>query len=253
MTWVVVLVSALAVVVMMAATAAWARSSDRWAVVDTTWGLGFGVIAVLAALVGDGDVLRRVLLLALPAIWAGRLASHIIGRAKGQGEDPRYQKLRDEGNGLVRRVLLPQGVAMFVVSLPIQIGVGSDRDVTWLAWAGVVVWAVGLAFETVGDRQLAAFKADPDNKGKVMDKGLWGWTRHPNYFGDATMWWGVWIVAADSGWAGVATIVGPLAMTYFIRNVTGAKLLEQTMSRREGWDDYARRTNLFFPMPPRRG
>lgn len=252
MTWLVVLVSALAVVAMMAGTALAARRTGRWAVVDVTWGLGFVVVAALGAVIGGGDPLRRVLLAALVALWGARLASHILGRAKGAGEDPRYQKLRDQGDSLLSRVLLPQGVAMFVVSLPVQVGVGAERGVGWLAWVGVLVWAVGLAFESIGDRQLAAFKADPANRGQVMDRGLWRYTRHPNYFGDATMWWGVWLVAVDSGWLGVATVVGPLAMTYFIRNVTGAKLLEQTMSQRAGWDDYARRTNLFFPMPPKR-
>ncbi len=176
----------------------------------------------------------------------------MLARAKGAGEDPRYQKLRDRGESLLKRVLVPQGLAMFVVSLPIQIGAGADASVGIVAWIGVVVWAVGLGFETIGDRQLAAFKADSSNKGQVLDAGLWRYTRHPNYFGDATMWWGVWLVAADSGWGGIVTIVGPLAMTWFIRNVTGAKLLEQTMSRRDGWAEYARRTNLFFPMPPKK-
>jgi steroid 5-alpha reductase family enzyme len=114
------------------------------------------------------------------------------------------------------------------------------------------VWGVGVVFETVGDAQLAAYRRDPD-RGPVMDRGLWGWTRHPNYFGDACLWWGIWLVGgAASGWLpALVTVVSPLAMTYFIRNVTGAKLLEKTMSTRPGWDAYAARVPLFFPRPPR--
>ena len=120
---------------------------------------------------------------------------------------------------------------------------------------GVVVWGVGLYFETVGDRQLAAYKEKPkDQRPQVMGPGLWGLTRHPNYFGDATVWWGLWLVAGlASGWVvGLATVLCPVAMTFFIRNVTGAKLLEKTMSQRPGWDEYAARVPLFFPRPPRR-
>ncbi|MDQ6641150.1 MAG: DUF1295 domain-containing protein [Actinomycetota bacterium] len=249
---VVVGVSAVAVAALMAITALAAKRTGRWSVVDVTWGLGFLVVAVIALLVGDGDPLRRGLLFGLPVAWALRLASHILRRARGQGEDPRYDELKHNGRGgFARQVLLPQGVAIFFVSLPIQIGVGSDRSVGWLAWLGTLVWLVGLAFEAIGDAQLKAFKADASHKGKVMDRGLWAWTRHPNYFGDACVWWGIYLVAADSGWAGVATILSPVVMTYFLVFATGARLLEKTMMQREGYPAYAERTSMFFPRPPR--
>ncbi len=253
MTWVVVVASAVAVIVLMALTALAAKRTDRWSVVDVTWSLGFLVVALISAFVGDGDPLRRGLLLGLPAAWALRLTSHIFTRAKGHGEDPRYAELKRNGKGFLRQVLLPQGLAIWFISLPIQIGVGSDRPVSWLAWLGVVVWLVGLSFEAIGDAQLKAFKEDSANKGRIMDRGLWAWTRHPNYFGDACLWWGIYLVAADSGWAGAATILSPVLMTYFIYAVTGAKLLEKTMSKREGWDAYAARTSIFFPLPPKGG
>jgi steroid 5-alpha reductase family enzyme len=252
MTWLVVLLSALVVLLLMAATAYAARRTGRWAVVDVTWGLGFLLVSVVAGVVGDGDTLRKVLLVGLPVIWALRLASHISTRAQGK-EDPRYAELKENGRGgFARQVLLPQGAAIFFISIPIQVGVGSDRSVGALAWLGVLVWAVGLAFEAIGDRQLKTFKADPANRGTIMDRGLWSWTRHPNYFGDACLWWGIYLVAADSGWAGAATVLSPVAMTYFIYAVTGAKLLERTMSKREGWDAYAARTSIFLPLPPRK-
>jgi steroid 5-alpha reductase family enzyme len=251
---VVVAAAAGAVVGLMALTALAAKRTGRWSVVDVTWGLGFLLVAAIALFVGDGDLLRRGLLFGLPAAWALRLASHIFGRAKGQAEDPRYEELKNNGKGgFVRQVLLPQGFAIFFVSLPIQIGVASDASVGPLAWAGIVVWLVGLAFEAVGDAQLKAFKADPANKGRVMDRGLWAWTRHPNYFGDACVWWGIYLVAADSGWAGAATILSPVAMTYFLVFATGAKLLEKTMMQRDGYPEYAERTSMFFPRPPRGG
>lgn len=249
-----VVVAACAVLVLLLMTATWVamRRTGRWAVVDVTWGLGFVLVALLAGGLGDGEALRRILLVALPVVWGLRLASHIGGRAQGQ-EDPRYQELKDTGATYVRRVLLPQGLAIFFISLPIQVGVGLERSVGWLAWVGVAVWAVGFGFEAIGDRQLKTFKADPANKGKVMDRGLWRYTRHPNYFGDATMWWGIWLIAADGGWAGAATVLSPVAMTYFIYAVTGVKLLEKTMMQRPAFQEYAKRTSIFVPLPPKKG
>ena len=117
--------------------------------------------------------------------------------------------------------------------------------------AGVVLWVVGFVFEAVGDRQLRAFKADPANRGRIMDRGLWAWTRHPNYFGDATVWWGLWLIAA-SVWPGVLTVASPAIMTYFLVYATGARLLERSMSQRPGYPEYQQRTSYFLPRPPRR-
>jgi steroid 5-alpha reductase family enzyme len=124
--------------------------------------------------------------------------------------------------------------------------------IAWIAGVGVAVYAVGLTFEALGDAQLRRFKADPANAGRVMDRGLWSWTRHPNYFGDATVWWGVWIVAASSGLA-VLSVAGPIAMTWLLTSVSGRPLLEKSLSRsKDGWDDYVARTSSFLPRPPRR-
>lgn len=119
-----------------------------------------------------------------------------------------------------------------------------------MAAAGVVVWAFGLWFEATGDRQLARFKADPANKGGVMDRGLWAWTRHPNYFGDVTVWWGLYLVAACA-WPGVLTVLSPLAMAFFLIVVTGGRLLEKEMAKRPGYPEYQARTSFFIPRPPR--
>ncbi len=261
-------VSLATVVIGMTVTALRIKQLDKAAVVDVTWGAGFVLVALVTALVatatGDGEAWRRWLLVGLVAVWGGRLAWHVRSRAvdaHAGAEDPRYAEMlggppSSVGIGtVVRRVLLVQGVAQWFVAVPVAVGV--FLDVAWLpaVVAGVVVWLVGMFFETVGDRQLAAYKATPkDQRPQVMETGLWAWTRHPNYFGDATVWWGLWLVGGlGSGWvAGVATVLCPVAMTFFIRNVTGAKLLEKTMMQRPGFPEYAERVPMFFPRPPRR-
>jgi steroid 5-alpha reductase family enzyme len=249
-----VLAVAIAAVAMLV-TALVARAVGRVSVVDVTWGLALVVIALATAVVGTGTTWRRWLVLALVAIWGCRLASHILRRSRGKGEDPRYAELLDDGGfgTAVRKVFLTQGLVICLIALPVLAAGHSDVRWTPLVWLGVAVWAVGVLFESVGDAQLAAYKRDPD-RGPVMDRGLWGWTRHPNYFGDACLWWGIWVAGGlASGWLpALLSVVSPLAMTYFIRNVTGAKLLERTMSQRDGWADYAARVPLLFPRPPRR-
>ena len=127
-------------------------------------------------------------------VWGARLSRHIFTRARGHGEDPRYAEMLGDGGfrAAITKVFVTQGLAICLVALPVMAAAHWDVEVTWLVWVGVVVWAVGTAFEAVGDAQLAAYKRDPD-RGPVMDRGLWGWTRHPNYFGDALVWWGIWL------------------------------------------------------------
>jgi steroid 5-alpha reductase family enzyme len=240
--------------VAMLLTAYAAGRAGRVSVVDVTWGLALAAIAVAAAVAGTGTAWRRWLVAGLVVVQGVRLARHIFSRAKGGGEDPRYaEMLGDADRGtVIRKVYVVQGLAICLVSLPVLAAAHSDV-VSWpLVVLGVVVWVVGVVFESVGDAQLAAYKRDPD-RGPVMDRGLWGWTRHPNYFGDACLWWGIWIAGgAASGWLpALVTVVSPVAMTHLLRNVTGAKLLERTMSTRPGWDEYAARVPLFFPRPPR--
>ncbi len=238
------------------------------AVVDVAWGAGFVLVAVATAVfataVGEGTAWRTWLVTALVAIWGLRLAWHVRSRALGEHggqEDPRYAEmlggsLSEVGMGTaLRRVFLVQGSVQWFVAVPLM--VGAVLEATW--WpavvAGVAVWCVGFYFEAVGDRQLAAYKAEPkEERPLVMDRGLWGLTRHPNYFGDAAMWWGLWLAAGlGSGWvAGLATVLCPAAMTFFIRNVTGAKLLEKSMMKRTGYPEYAERVPMFFPSPFKR-
>jgi steroid 5-alpha reductase family enzyme len=247
--------SALTVVVLMGITAFAGRRAGRVSVVDTAWGLGFVLVASVAALVGDGVPWRRLLLLALVGAWGLRLAWHMHRRNAGKGEDPRYAEMlgRERGNPTVvaiRKVYAVQALALWFVSLPIQVSAAAGAGNAAVAVVGVAVWLLGVTFEAVGDAQLSAFKANPDNTGKVMDRGLWSWTRHPNYFGDASVWWGLWLVAA-SAWPGVLTVLSPIVMTYFLAFATGAKLLERHLAQRPGYAAYQRRTSSFLPRPPR--
>lgn len=243
-------------IVAMAVTALVARRLGKVSVVDITWGLVFVAIAWVSYAVGTGSG-RSLLLAVLVTLWGGRLAWHIRRRALGAGEDPRYEKMlaqAPEGRRFsyaVRKVFLVQGLAAWFVSLPVQVAASTDSALGWVAWLGVLVWVVGVTFEAVGDAQLAAFKRDPANRGGVMDRGLWGWTRHPNYFGDSAVWWGIWLVSAQA-WPGVLTVLSPVVMTYFLAFATGARLLEAEMSKRPGYTDYMERTSMFFPLPPRK-
>lgn len=250
---------AAAIVLVMGLTMAVALRIGKQRIVDVVWGLGFGIVAVASVLatIGAGDGTRRSLILLMPVIWGLRLAVHIARRNAGQPEDPRYEALIEDEKGsaasvALRKVYLPQGAVMFVVSLPIPVAAATDGPLQWWAWLGVAVWAVGVFFEGVGDRQLATFKADPANKGALMDHGLWRYTRHPNYFGDSCVWWGIWLVAAAS-WLGVVTVVSPLLMTYFLTAKTGKALMEKGLSKsKPGYQEYVRRTSGFFPLPPKK-
>jgi steroid 5-alpha reductase family enzyme len=240
--------SLLALAVLMAVTALVAQRVGRVSVVDVTWGLCFVVVAVVGLALGTGELSRRALLVVLVGAWGLRLAWHIWRRSRGKGEDPRYAEMLDEAPGsrmayAVRKVFLVQGLAAWFISLPVQVAAVAEGGLGWVA--------VGLSFEAVGDRQLAAFKADPANRGKVMDRGLWGWTRHPNYFGDACVWWGIFLVSADA-WPGVLTVLSPVVMTYFLVWGTGAKLLERSMAQRPAYREYMERTSAFLPLPPGR-
>ncbi|MER6377342.1 DUF1295 domain-containing protein [Streptomyces mirabilis] len=229
-------------------------------VVDIAWGVSFAAVAVVTFGLsgGQGDPGRRLLVTALTVVWGLRLAVHIARRGGGHGEDPRYEAMlaRVRGNRnlyALRMVYLLQGALVWLVSVPVQAAQYTPRPLSALAWAGAAVWAVGLFFEGVGDAQLARFKADPANRGRIMDQGLWRLTRHPNYFGDFCVWWGLFLVACDGGWqAAAVSVVSPLVMSVLLINGSGKRLLERHMAGRSGWDAYVARTSAFFPRPPRR-
>ena len=204
---------------------------------------------------GDG---RQRLIVFVTTVWGLRLTLHLARRNIGKGEDFRYQAMRrkhGERFAIVslRTVYLTQGVLMLLVALPVMVGsMNSPIERRPLMFVGAAVWLVGVVFETVGDLQLIAFKREPANAGKVLRTGLWAWTRHPNYFGDAVAWWGIWVIACAHKW-GPLTIVGPMAMTVLLRRVSGVPMLEKTMSRRRpDYAAYVASTSAFIPHPPKR-
>lgn len=227
-------------------------------IVDIVWGLAFVAVAGTSFVVGDGASDRRTLLLVLVAIWGCRLAGYLAWRNLGHGEDYRYQAMRKNyGNRFWLISLITvfglQALLAWVVSLPVQLAATAEAPsgLGALAILGVALWVVGLSFETVGDAQLARFKADPDNEGAVMDQGLWRYTRHPNYFGDFCVWWGLFAIAAETG-PGRWGVVGPLLMSFLLMRVSGVAMLEKTIGkRRPGYAGYVARTSAFFPRPPK--
>lgn len=249
--------SLLALAALQGLTFWWSRREGRVAVVDVVWGAGFVLVALVGALLGSGDLERRLLLLAIAGGWGLRLTWHLAVRIRGKdGEDPRYAKMLDGASTgeVVRRVFVTQGLAQWFISLPIQVAVVTGPP-TGAAWALVAIGALvsvgGVLTEAIADRQLAAFKADASNRGKIMDRGLWGWSRHPNYFGDACVWSGIYLIAA-AVWPGPLTILSPAAMVFFLVVATGARLLERQMADRPGYREYQARTSFFVPLPPKR-
>jgi steroid 5-alpha reductase family enzyme len=228
-------------------------------IVDIFWGLGFVSIAAIALLHSPGDgSARRWLLVGMVSGWGLRLAGHLFWRNAGHGEDPRYRAMRRHWGAhfwwvSLFTVFALQAVLMWIVSLPVQLGIAAPGGALGALDAlGVLLFALGMFFETVGDRQLARFRADPANAGRVMDRGLWRFTRHPNYFGDVCVWWGIFAVALATPY-GPWSIVGPALMTFLLLRVSGVPMLERSIGkRRPDYARYAERTSAFLPRPPRR-
>jgi steroid 5-alpha reductase family enzyme len=242
-------------------TAAWAVSLvlRNAGVADSFWGPGFVVLAAALPWIAGGPTWRCLLVLAMVAVWAARLATHVTLRNRGKPEDWRYKKWRDAAGSAFwwrsyLKVFLLQGTLLVVVAAPILVVSWARGPASWglLDVIGAALWLLGLTFEGVGDAQLVCFKRDPENQGRVMDRGLWRYTRHPNYFGEALLWWGIYLVTASVpfGWA---AIVGPGAITFLLVRVSGVRMLEQGLrARRPGYEEYVRRTSAFVPWPPRR-
>jgi steroid 5-alpha reductase family enzyme len=226
-------------------------------IVDIVWGLGFVVVAWSAKFVTGASGGGNWLLLLMVTVWGLRLAGYLAKRNLGKGEDFRYQAMRRKHGDRFAIVSLYtvfglQGALMFVVSLPVTMGQrDTDAAAGFLVLLGFVVWAIGMYFEAVGDAQLARFKRDPRNEGRIMDQGLWALTRHPNYFGDAMVWWGLAIVGSTQG-AGMWAFLGAAVMTVLLVRVSGAAMLDRLLAKRKpGYAEYMARTSGFIPMPKR--
>ena len=243
-------------------TAGWLISlmQKNAAVADIFWGPGFVLIAWLSFFQADGFFLRKLLLALMVTIWGMRLFFHIAGRSRGKGEDPRYAAWRaqyGENFWLVSlyRVFLVQGLFMWVIALGIQYGqtAAQPAGLTWLDAAGFLIWLAGLVIEAAADCQLRRFLSVPENRGQVMDQGLWRYSRHPNYFGETLVWWGLFVMVLSAPW-GFLTIVSPLVITYTLLRLTGVTLMEETeFSDNPEYQAYIRRTSAFLPWFPGRG
>lgn len=250
--------AAITVLVYMTAVFVLAQLLTNNSIVDIAWGFGF--IVVTAALLTREPALHpaKVLVIVLVLLWGLRLSSHVFLRNLGRPEDFRYVKMRRDWGKAVRVksfffIFILQGFLMLVVSSPIIVIFSSQaRPLGALAVIGVLLFSAGFFFEVVGDRQLAAYRRDPGNKGRLMTRGLWSTTRHPNYFGEATLWWGIGLIVLPSanGWA---ALVGPATITALLVFVSGVPLLEKKYAGRPDWETYKARTSMFFPWFPKRG
>jgi steroid 5-alpha reductase family enzyme len=228
-------------------------------IVDIFWGLGFVLLVAVYFVATDGYTGRKVLITTLVTVWGLRLSLYILWRNWGKGEDYRYRKWREEAGEKfwwtsLFRVFLLQGALLWLISAPVLAAQFNDDPDHFspLDLLGALVWGVGFFFEAVGDWQLARFKSDPANKGKVMRSGLWAYTRHPNYFGDATLWWGYYLIAAGTAF-GYWTFFSPILMTVLLLRVSGVALLERTqIETKPKYRDYIESTSAFFPWFPRR-
>lgn len=233
-----------------------ALAKKRNDVADVAWGLGFILIAFVSLVDRRRIDARAVIATTFVVIWGARLAYHIWHRQRRRPEDFRYRAWREAwGKWFLPRsyaqIYLLQGFLMLLVSSPIRfINRGPALPLGWLDLAGMAVWLIGFFFEAVGDWQLAQFMKDPANKGKIMDRGLWRFTRHPNYFGEVTMWWGLWLMALGVPGGGLS-IIGPLLITWLILRVSGIPMLEKRYENDKAFQAYKARTSAFFPLPPK--
>jgi steroid 5-alpha reductase family enzyme len=246
-------------IILGAMTLLWAMSV--WlrdvSIVDAFWGLGFVILAWLTFVLASESSRHFLVLCGLATIWGLRLSIYLLWRNVGRGEDYRYAAMRQSFGthfwwSSLGFVFLLQGIILWIVALPI-IASAYYPDQPWnpLHLGGILLWCIGMLFEVIGDWQLARFKANPANRGRVLQNGLWRFTRHPNYFGDFCVWWGVYLIAAGSGawW----TFFRPFLMSLSLMRVSGVTLLESTIQdRRPDYIAYRRSTNAFFPWFPRR-
>ena len=226
-------------------------------IVDIGWGIGFVILAWSLLILRLPLSLVRTTITLLVTLWGVRLFYHILKRNHGKPEDFRYVAFRKAwGKWVVPRaffqIYMLQGLLMFLIALPYILQGGTSGGVQIALYViGLIVFAIGFTFESVGDAQLKAFLRDPANKGKIMTGGLWRYTRHPNYFGEATIWWGIFLIALSGGVSPLA-VIGPITITVLLLFVSGVPLLEKSMKNRPGFAEYARQTSIFFPWFPKK-
>ncbi len=254
------IVNLILVFILMTAGWVWSMARKNVTIVDSLWGIGFVMIAWNTFVMGDGDYGRNLLVSLLATAWGMRLSGHLTWRNWGKPEDHRYGSWREKSGSSfwwvsLFKVFWLQALFLWVISLVLQKAQLSQTPtrLTVLDFSGTLVWIMGFCFEAAGDWQLARFRSDPKNRGQVMDRGLWAFSRHPNYFGEFLIWWGFFLVALatpDSFW----TIICPVLVTLVLLKMTGIPITEKALQfRRPGYSEYIRRTSPFFPRPPKPG
>lgn len=252
----VMLYSALAIFVYMVLVFVWATVIKDNSIVDIGWGLGFLVVAAVGLWIIPSPKPFHYLLLVIVGIWSLRLSFYIFGRHRNVGEDYRYAQWRKEwGKYVIPRaffqIFMLQGVFMYIIALPVMIGMGAKYiELGWVSYIGIALWFTGFLVEAIGDWQKSRFKADPANKGKIMQSGLWRYTRHPNYFGEALLWWGIFVFVLPAGYWYIS-IASPVMLTFLLTKVSGVAMLEKKYEGNKAFEDYARRTSAFIPWWPK--
>jgi steroid 5-alpha reductase family enzyme len=223
-------------------------------IADIGWGIGFILIAWLSFYL-SGYSFKALFVNCLVTVWGLRLALHIYNRNKNRPEDSRYLEWRKEWKLFYLRsflqVYILQGIFLFLISFPVMfINLSAKNSFGAIEFIGFIIWCLGYYFESTGDKQLKEFISNPNNKGKLIETGLWRYSRHPNYFGEVTQWWGIFIIALSIP-NSFFTIIGPLTITILILFVSGIPLLERKYSERPDFKEYKKRTSIFFPLPPK--
>jgi steroid 5-alpha reductase family enzyme len=255
--WQTALITFLAIQAMM--TGAWIISYfiRNVAVIDSFWGLGFVLVAWTALFINGAPVANSAIIVCLISVWGLRLSAYLTWRNWGQEEDARYAAMRKNVGSRFKwtsyiTVFTLQAILLWLISMPIQLASLAEtaEGPAWVIWLGCIIWLGGFYFEVVGDWQLARFKSKPENKGQVLDQGLWKYTRHPNYFGEFCMCWGIYLISINAG--GIWTFFSPVIMTFLLMKVSGVTLLERDISeRRPAYQRYQKNTSAFFPAPPK--
>ncbi len=229
-----------------------AHSKDNYSLVDIAWGLGFVVLS-WTIYIAQGNISAYYIPL-LISIWGIRLFYHIFKRNYGKGEDFRYQDMRKKWQGSIAlnaffKVFMLQGLLLYIISLPV-ISKGDALEIPSMSYIGVIVFFIGFLIESVADKQLKVFLQTRSGDERILKSGLWKYSRHPNYFGEALLWWGIFLVAVSYG-APLWSIIGPICITYLVRYVSGVPLLEKRFSDDKEFQEYAKKTSIFIPMPPK--
>lgn len=249
----IILISAITVMTYMSLCWLYSLSIKRSDIADVAWGMGFVTLtSALMIRFGTSDT-KSWLLLTMVSLWGLRLATHIAARHHGKPEDSRYQDMRKTWKWpklqSYTNVFILQGFFLLLVSTPLVLFfLDTNHTIKWFNYIGLLVWAIGLVFESVGDYQLVRFKSDAKNKGKVMRFGLWRYTRHPNYFGEISLWWGIYLFTLFTPYWYVG-LIGPITITYLIIGVSGIPMLERKYKGNAAYEDYQKTTSAFFPLP----